>query len=229
MQQTETLSASIAVTRLKSKLLHEKNRIKAVSDFKYSSSYPEIYGVAMDPSIRETDLLDLFFGVPLPRLYDQLHSGKNLYYEESLLKELNWITVAVKTYESEIQRLLLLKQQFERELFLGKYPAAKKTLDQVKNQFGVSIWFIEQFLLVAELAEGLEANKRRLSEINNGQNNAIVTILANYLSVRPEKNISVEKYEATLDKFRGEYDSSYDSIINYLLLKLHPFKPGFPN
>ncbi len=193
-----------------------------LSEFKYTASYPDVLAAALDSSKTDPKLAIHFFGEPFPKEYDALLASAGLAYTPNLPKELNWITVSLKRFAAEINRFLKAKRAYERDLLKGDYARAHAKLEEIRNTLGVSVWYIEQRLLLAELDDGIASNKRTLSSINTNNSGLVVSVLANYLSIRAERNISVEKYEATLEKFTSQYEEEDQWIINYVMFILHP-------
>ncbi len=164
------------------------------------------------------------YGIPFPRTNAELHGGR-LFGTGEFAAELRWTGTALSRFAAQLGRFELRQSQIERAVILGDYATATAELDAVERDFGRSVFLIQYRLLVAELAEGLEGNARQLSEINTGDSDAFVQLLATFLSMRAERNVSAESYQRKLERDFQDFESHptlmayFDTRLNILGLR----------
>jgi hypothetical protein len=147
------------------------------------------------------------FGRPLPRTYGEIFK-KTQIFSGSTEKELQWITNAVAQYPTEANSFLKARTDFDTKLVLGDYAAATDVLRKVERDFGVSVWGLNNTFLLRELSEGLQANTRFLSEFNSREDlDSFLKVLANFLSVRCERQLSHENFQLKLSRYLMHFDS----------------------
>ncbi len=120
---------------------------------------------------------------------------------------------------SKINNYILLRRSYEKYLFRDDYEQCEKILEEIENEVGYSVWGCSQHLLVEELQNGLEANKRLLREYTNevGKNLLINTLL-DFYSYSAEKNTSYLNYKDKIYKYLDSLDESI--VVPYLRFKL---------
>jgi hypothetical protein len=165
------------------------------------------------------------FGNPLPKTYEELGLNNHFGYSGDINKLLFWFGLTFEYFQKEINAFLSLKEEFEKSLLLGDYFRAEEILEKIENEICVSLWTIENRLIIAEFDQGLEKNKEILSEINNNKSNSIVSFMADFYSRKTEKNISVQKYHETLNKYLSKF-FNYEDI---RLVEYFNYRLNFPN
>src|SRR5262249_55426888 len=135
------------------------------------------------------------------RTYAERCSDRFLAFTGDLEKELNWVSVSILRYASEISNFVRLSLEFQRGFLAGHYQQAQELLNTVIQATGVSLWTMDKTFLLKETVDGLEANKKFLTELVGDKNNdVLIRFLANYVSMRAEIKISPESYRLKLNR-----------------------------
>ncbi|WP_459477362.1 hypothetical protein [Clostridium saccharoperbutylacetonicum] len=190
---------------------------KIFSKLKYKCSLDTINKVVSDLSNKSSSYNEYIFGNPLPRNYNDLGKSNRLFfYNNSFDREVNWCIIAIEKFSSEINEFLNLKNLFEINFYKGDYENANHILDVIEKEICVSIWSIENRLILAEYMNGLEGNKQQLNQINECEVDGFISVLAEFLSRKAERTTSVKKYVDTLNKYLEKF---YDKNSNKVPLK----------
>ncbi|MFB5763938.1 hypothetical protein [Paenibacillus medicaginis] len=215
------------VTRKYKDLIFKQKRkpIDAFTTLKNNESLVDIRDLLL-----EFDKIKIYnsylFGKSLPTSYAELGESRSLYFVKSFEKQLNWLTLNIERFSKEINQFLILKVKFEKYFLLGDYDKATEIIEMINKKICYSLWSIENRLIIGEHQGGLEKNKEILSEINSENKNKIVAIFSDFLSRRIEKNVSVQKYIETLDKYLEKVTGSNEALIEYFNFKLNFFNYG---
>lgn len=192
---------------------------KVFSDLKNNFSISEIKSILQ--SIAHFRNYDRYiWGAPLPKTYSELRSTKLLYFSGSIEKELNWSFINIEKFINPINKFLGFKEEYESALVASNYNEAETILDLIEQEVCMSLWSIEQRLLLAEYKDGLKGNKEVLSQINSTTNNNTVSILADFFSKRVEKKMSVSKYEDRVNRYLAKFQGNNQSAFLYFGFKL---------
>ncbi len=153
--------------------------------------------------------------------FASIRKQKDIGFSRSLLGELSWTLLCIEENRKILENFVVLKQDFEKELLLGKYENARATLKAIDDQTGKSSWLIESTLLLEEYQNGVEENWKFLSEISKVINDPIVLISSEHLSKRAESKVSYFRFNNT---FSNQIDDlkSHKGLWEYFNFKLNP-------
>ena len=149
------------------------------------------------------------------------------YFEkpESYKSELMWLIFCLKSHSRKIRQFLAYKQSFEHNLLTGNIERATFDLDEVKEKFGVSLWYYESRALLLEYADKRESSLLFLSEILEkckALSNSYVPFLFFQLHGRCAKDLSAYKYDSDLMAlYRQNKTDLHDDYYKYLLFRLN--------
>jgi hypothetical protein len=139
------------------------------------------------------------FGNPLPKDYSELGVSEFTSPSKDMLIELNWVLISIRKYSYEINLFLIYKDDFERNLLIGNYKEAENFLTKIENEICFSLWTLENRFLLKELQGKSSENKDFLNHFNFvNKSNGLTKSLANFLSQRTERTLSVSRYNAEL-------------------------------
>lgn len=167
------------------------------------------------------DNLNIIYGNPLPKNYNEIRKIGLTYANEDFSKELIWYEGIFEKYYNEINLFLKLEKDFEKHFLLGNYTKALEVINFIEKNICVSYWSIEKKLLITEHKFGFKKNKELLTKIVADDNDLVTNILARYLSIRVEKNLSHFKYEEIYRSYVSLYDKN--EIFEYFNFKLNFF------
>ena len=113
-----------------------------------------------------------------------------------------WVIYLVQFYSENINTFIELKIKYENALFSEHYQLAKEILEIIENEVCVSMWSLCQKFIIEEKINGLEGNKKLLSEsMKKTEKNPLLAILFEYSSVRAEENMSYLNYQDQTVKY----------------------------
>lgn len=132
---------------------------------------------------------------------------------------LNIVEKILVLESSEINNYIILRKEYEKNLFWNNYEQCKRILKEIERTVGFSVWGCSQCLLVEELESGLEANKKLLGKYTEeiGKNLLINTLL-DFYSYSAEKNTGYLNYKDKINKYLDSLDESV--VAPYLRFKL---------
>ncbi len=110
--------------------------------------------------------------------------------------EIVWTASILALYRDELCSFIILREQFYESYLLGDLVGALNFLQKIEEQFGVSIWLLNQKVQILQLHEGLKAQKDLLEEVVNTPGfSQYAAWLVYYFSVRAEENVSFASLE----------------------------------
>lgn len=162
------------------------------------------------------------YGNALPKTIEEL-GGSGFVSESNFIEdELNWFFLSLRKYEDEVSNFINLKNEFDNNLLLGNYDKALIILNKIDEEVCISLWGIENRLLLGEMIDGLEENKLFLSKVNALKKSGAIVSLADFLSKRAEKDLSANRFKNeisnSLNRVKGNYR---DETIDYYLFKIN--------
>ena len=149
------------------------------------------------------------------------------YFEkpESYKSELMWLIFSLKNHSHQIRQFLNYKKNFEHNLLTGNIERATYELDEVKDKFGVSLWYYMSRALLLEYAGKRESSLLYLSEILEKcktLTNSYVPFLFFQLHGRCAKDLSAYKYDSDLMAlYKQNKTDLHDDYYRYLLFHLN--------
>jgi hypothetical protein len=163
-------------------------------------------------------------GNPFPKsLHDLLKNARRRWALDAD-HELLWTACQVRLFQREINAFLSMQDELSRSVLKGDYTAAKAILSAVRQEFGQSMWLLENEIAVRELAEGLEGNKAFVQPII--QDTAIddnLRLFAYYSSFRAERAVSPDRYQAGLRSGIPGITDLEDSLGQFFAFRLNFF------
>ncbi|HNP66684.1 MAG TPA: hypothetical protein PKH16_02165 [Aequorivita sp.] len=160
------------------------------------------------------------YGNPIPKKLKQLGESEYIVESSNLEDEINWFFLTLRKYDEKITLFLNLKARFDKKLLLGDYNEAFNLIDEIDNKVCVSLWSIENRLLIKEMTEGLEENKLYLNEVNDKNKKGRIVLLADFFSKRAENDLSSNRYKNDVSNILIRIDGHYKKeTIEYYLFK----------
>ena len=163
----------------------------------------------------------------LPKSYEELGITKNfqkLGTSKLINQEIDWLIYLITLYKKQIIAFITLKSVFEKDFIVGNYSKANETLTKIENKVCHSLWSFEMRLLLIETTKSTEDNKEFLSEFNkkNKECNRFTSTIAHFYSQRVEKELTVKRYENSIDNLLSRVKKQ--EIIEYYYFKLDKFR-----
>ena len=170
----------------------------------------------------------VFKMVSFPESIRWLRSGQifvnpGVHFAESL----NFALWTIEKCSFQIKEYIKLKNIYENYLFSCNYKEAEKTISNIEDKVGVSLWSCGQKLILAEHEKGLEGNKRLLYKyLEEASKNRVLSALLEFFSYRAEEGTSLNNYNEKVDKFLKNFEE--DKItFSYFSYKLQLQKIDF--
>lgn len=153
-----------------------------------------------------------------PTSVEDLVEIRSIGFTKKLSHELNWTIVNCEQHIDHINNFLIKKQAYETKFLLDEYDSAGAVLKEIEQEHGISIWLLENQLLLKEFKDGVKENWSLLSDLSKTISNPYILFFLEKLSKRAEKNISYFRYKNLFTNLANELGVS--SIFNeYLCFK----------
>jgi hypothetical protein len=162
-----------------------------------------------------------------PSNVEALVEVKTIGYTKSFIRELNWTIACCEQYKSDINLFLEKKNEYESLFLQGDFTGAEEILNNIFITHGVSIWWLENTLLLKEYKDGVKENWSQLSEFSKHISSPYVLFFLEKFSKRAEKNISYFRFKNLFNNIANElgiasvfneylcFKFSYSSFIGY--------------
>jgi hypothetical protein len=200
------------------------NPKKVFRDLHKYRDFQEVRVAAKYVENQKTSLSHFIFGTPFAKSYQEICSLNFFAYTDDLKRDLDWMSLSVERYAKEISSFVIHNLSFQKTFLMGDYEEASSILESIISEFGPSLWSLEKGLLLAEKSNGLESNKKLMSQITGDKaNNIILRFLAELMSLRCETKLSDENYKMRLTRALdlGEDYDQFKSYCHYRLEHLH--------
>ena len=181
-------------------ILGRADEKKLLSNLKYEYNYYQIDSIINSVYNKNIRGYETLFTNILPSNYTKLRQCNNLYRRVSFEKEIIWNIILISKFSDQINRFVILQNEYEIKLLNGEYKQAENILSKIESDICFSIWTLENRFILEELRYGLENNKEFLNKINQMDNDNILLFLAELLSFKAEKDISEVQYNNRISK-----------------------------
>lgn len=225
ISQQEDLDFGKRFARSQYTFISGKTKQQRISYYKIKNflKYPDLCQAAdfIDKNILSR-YKDLMFGNPLPQSYEDLGVCESSILAENFITEINWTLLSIRKYSYEINLFLIYKEEYEKNLLLANYDEAERYISKIENEICYSLWTLENRFLLKEFQNKSSENKDLLIQFNASNKSTGYTIsLANYLSNRAEKTLSVTRFNSELQLALSKLDGNRKKEhIDYYLFKL---------
>lgn len=132
-----------------------------------------------------------------------------------------WNAAVLAYYTDKINRFLRLKQAYESSLLIGKFEECERTLDALREELGVSHYYIDAMLKFLQVARGVAAQKAFLQEVIATPGIHVTIAWASYFS-----SVGCEE-TASRSALEREYASIRDAprdVFDYFRFLSNPFE-----
>lgn len=124
----------------------------------------------------------------------------------NLESEIVWNCLIFKKYFSELNRFDRYRLEYEDYFFKNNYDKAKFLLEEIEDNFGVSLWLIENKMLLEEFySENSKMNIGNIMKEYSSNCSNFTGFLINKISERITDDFSLEKYS---ERLSAEIDDS---------------------
>lgn len=206
---------------LKSSLVKEKRNFKGlICRYAYSSSLEDVSKI-IQSICSDAKILKKIYNYWLPQNIESLCSYDYEYKSNAMDSTLLWSVFMINTFKEKLMLYIEKKQKYERFLFSQEYEKAYETLRDIEKEICVSLWSIQQTLLVEEYIGGLQQNEKKLMEFAPfiSKNYKLQTII-NFYSKQAEHGISYENYQERVKNYVSIFAND-DITYKYLNYKVN--------
>lgn len=134
-------------------------------------------------------------------------------------KALLWNACVASMFSSRLAEFVRKKQEFEHELLFGTIDDAFKTLEEIEQDFGQSLWLIKNKINALQIKSGTSGQKAYISSLLDDEgSNVWLGAIAYYKSALCEPNVSMETIR---DELSGALVQSH--LHDYLVYHLFPY------
>ena len=164
-------------------------------------------------------------GILYPKTLDMICSKPSKFFRpNSVVEEVNWTLAYMRGHWDNLELFAKKKIDFENNFLLGAYEQCHILLDEIKDKFGVSLWYYEAMILLFEYdgksKEGLTYISEILQECTNN-NNYILSILYSLYN-RCHKDVSPFKYDEDLNAlYKRNRTALHEDYYQYVLYRLN--------
>ncbi len=138
------------------------------------------------------------FGAPFPKDVNSLYQSLPLYLVE-VEKELEWIKAYLSSSCDQLNKFIVLSQEFERLYLIGENAKAESILENLGNEFGQSLWLIKNKLAFYQNVYGLEKQKEFTKKIiNESSEIGLLSWIVDRFSVALEPATSFQKFATNI-------------------------------
>ena len=139
-------------------------------------------------------------------------------------REFLWTAAVLRTYATRLSYFATLRDDFERSFIAGSMELAGAALDKIFQEFGVSLWYLENKLQFLQLTQGLGAQKALFEAAISHRNIDIFAgLLGYYFSIRSEENYSFNEITAEASDLLDGYglgDYTHFHVLPYDFTKI---------
>lgn len=135
----------------------------------------------------------------------------------TLEQEVWWTYLNVIYHSEKINLFISKSEQFNKLILYGMYKDASNILVEIKNELGLSHWYIENQLLLLSKMYGLKEQKKYAKEIREMLLSSS-SLLSYHFSEKFETELSYEQYDKNFKKMWKDYPN----IKTYFEFKANP-------
>jgi hypothetical protein len=117
-----------------------------------------------------------------------------------LLSRLNWLSALFFNVADDLLLFIALKTDFELRFIAGDYERSQSSLDQIKEKFGLSVWFIENQIALLQRWKGLDAQKEFSKTISATGRGKLAGVTSYWVSQRNEDNTIFSRFKSRLER-----------------------------
>ncbi len=152
-------------------------------------------------------LLQYISKIYFPKKYERI--GNNGFYlsRESFETEFLWLSLLLDINHKVINSFVKMEEEYDVYLLTGQYDKALKLIDVIDNNFGVSVWSIEQRINILELNYGTDVQRDFTNALTaNEEIHPGVRLQLMLYGWRAEKNISYRLYNFYFRRLNDKND-----------------------
>jgi tetratricopeptide (TPR) repeat protein len=157
---------------------------------------------------KTAELSRLAIGIAFPRTFLDIGDWSSLPHLQPERTCFTWAAAVLRLFSSEIGLFLEYEARFDAATFAGEWRNASQVLDEVEEHLGLSLWLLNQRLVVLERLEGVDEQKRFLAKLQSSDvSTGTVRLVASVMSMQAELTLSADSYYDQIEQnFAGTED-----------------------
>lgn len=159
-----------------------------------------------------------------PNNIDEMNTNLKYSYDlRNFSKDLLWHSRVFNKIHNTINEILIYKRNIFKYIFIDELQQAQELLNELEKKYGISLWIIETQLKILQELYGLTEQKEYVSKLLDSETVPdLYKVLARYLSIKAEENVTPSKYEKEVHKMIDELSNGeINSVLGiYLSNKL---------
>lgn len=175
-------------------------------------------------------LNSVIWGNTMPKCIEDLGTGWNRYFykPQSIDIEINWVLQCLKKYKNILRQFVILRDEVEKNILLGKYSEAELLLEKSINDIGYSVWYYEMRLTIAGLQDNLSKSIGIVSNFNTIHKDLrrgfVPIVLSNILS-RSQRTVPSYEYDTNLySRYKKNRTELQNDRYKYYLFRLNYYQ-----
>ncbi len=203
------------------------DKFKLLSAFKSQTKYPK-FKKSIKSIIHHPFTKHILENHPFPKEISKIREGRILSPTANLEGEFAWFTYSIIQHSDILNKFIELRECYENCVFRNQLEEATAILGEIDSSVGVSIWGIEQRLILAELKGGTENNWLEQSRISQECRDELLLLLVENFSRKSESKISFQRFR---DLFLNQISPLENTLLfEYLCFRLIYFNStGYNN
>lgn len=143
----------------------------------------------------------------------------------SLYREVAWAATLISANSKQITSFIQLRDDFEKYLLLGRYGEAILAINKVEKVCGLSLWSIENRIVLLMRQGGFENLRTYVSFITTTYKRSFLAFFAANIRERNESRVSAKGYERRL-RDRAKTWNIEEAQRDYIFFRLLAQMPG---
>lgn len=167
------------------------------------------------------------FGDVLPKNVQSLGTTPAPNYLIATLEdELRWMLAVLRFHRDFVNTFLRDKGEFERGFLAGDYKKAADVLARHRTNVGISLWYFDAYLQLTEQTRGSNANRDEARSIISQTGSGSVQVITALLSLRSERQTTLNFVEAELRRIVDWEHLSRDAPGTAFHIQFHVNRSG---
>lgn len=114
----------------------------------------------------------------------------------NLTREIIWVVTVLLDSSEVLGTFANKRDNFFIHLLAGEYASAASELDEIESMFGMSLWLVENRILLLSLQGGFEAQKAYVGKITKEYKRTFLSFFAANIGERNEARVTIKGYDS---------------------------------
>lgn len=188
------LSSDRMLTRAKTMVMNSSDIFSTLSTLR-EEAFPGLYHDILHFTLSLARHRDVLVASALPRTIVELRSLPAP-RPISIEREFRWASEYLALFAKYLSSFSTLSMAFESRLLRSEYDQSEKILNNIEEQFGLSLWLVKNKIAFLQLSQGLESQKKYASDIKQRTfRYGILPFITHYRSQLTEPSVTPQIFE----------------------------------